>query len=165
MKKILCFLLVLICFTGCTAQKQVSADSVTVYYMRENPVYGSPDGVIAPSYLDAMGRKRDIPFLLNLYLQKTPEEGLVSTFPAGVTLISYKLEGLTATIVLSDQIADLSGMDLTIALSCFTKTVMSLTNCEEVILSAWTKDLDGQSFITLNKDSYLLLDDSGQSKN
>ena len=160
MRRILCILLVLLCFAGCSEQKQIPADSVEVYYVREKPIYGSSDGLIAPVYMEAMGRKKDIPFLLNLYFQKTPEAGYVSAFPAGVTLVSYKLEGLTATIVLSDEIAGLSGMDLTVALSCLTKTVMSLTGCEEIILSAWTKELDGQSFITLNKDSYLLLDDS-----
>ena len=63
------------------------------------------------------------------------------------------------------NITDYSGMDLTIALTCLTKTIMSLTGCQEIILSASGTLLNGESFITLNQDSFLLIDGSGNKQN
>lgn len=164
MRKILCFLLAVCCFAGifgCTSDHDKPENSVSVFFKREKTVYGTADGVIGETYLETAGRKADYAYLLNVYLQMPPGEGFAATYPKGVTMINFKLQGLTAKVVLSDQIAELTGMELTIALICLTKTVMSVTGCQEVIISATTKQLDGQNFVTLNKDSYLLLDDSG----
>lgn len=163
MKKILCFLLIFsfaAALWGCTSHEAVPENAVAVYYKRSVPVSGSADGVIVATYLDATGHQQDYPYLLSQYFRTTPPEGLASTFPKGMSLVSFKLEGLTAKIVLSDRIADYSGMNLTIALTCLTQTVMSLTGCQEVIISAATMQVNGQNFITLNRDSYLLTDDS-----
>lgn len=167
MKKVLSILLCLCLFAGilgCSAKKAVPDKSVTVYYKREKPVYGTADGVIAETYLDAAGHENAYAYLLNQYLMTTPNAGFSSPFPQGVSLVGFKLEGLTAKVVLSNQLADLSGIDLTIALICLTQTIMSMTGCREVIISAASKQLDGQNFITLNRDSYLLLDDSGSAQ-
>lgn len=162
MKKIFCFLLALCCLFssfGCSKEAARPENSVAVYYKKATLSYGTADSVIATGYLDAAGKEKDYPYLLDQYLQAPPGDGFAVTFPAGVTLVSFKLEGLTAKIVLSDQIADFSGMDLTISLTCLTQTVMSLTGCQEVIIRAQSKQLNGQNYITLSKDSYLLLDD------
>ena len=167
MKKIICFLLVLCTFVGivgCTA-KETPENSITVYYRREKLIYGSADSVIAAAYLETDGRTQNYKDLLNQYFAATPGDGFATTFPEDLKLVSFKLEGLTVKVVLSDQIAAYSGMNLTIALTCLTQTIMSLTGCHEVIISANTAQLDGQNFITLNRDSYLLLDDSGVNQN
>ena len=164
MKRILCFLLIVCCFVGilgCTSDNDKPENSVSVFFKREKTAYGTADGVIGETYLDAAGHEKQYAYLLNVYLRTTPGEGFSSPFPKGVTMIGFKLEGLTAKVVLSDQIAELTGMELTIALTCLTQTVMSMTGCQEIIISATTKQLGGQNFITLNRDSYLLIDDSG----
>ncbi len=164
MRRILCFILILCCLmsiVGCNKKGTAPDGSVTVYYRREKPVYNTSDGVLAPTYLDATGHEQDHAYLLNKYLQTTPGDGFARTFPSGTVLISFKLEGLTAKVVLSDRIAEFTGLDLTIALTCLTQTIMTLTDCEEVIISARSKQLDGQNYVTLSKDSYLLVDDSG----
>ena len=164
MKRVLCILLVVCCFAGivgCTSKNDKPENSISVFFKREKTAYGTADGVIGETYLDAAGREKDYAYLLNVYLRMTPGEGFSTPFPKGVSMTGFKLEGLTAKVVLSDRIAELSGMELTIALTCLTQTVMSMTGCQEVIISATTKQLDGQNFVTLNADSYLLLDDSG----
>lgn len=168
MRRLLCIALILCCLfgiVGCAADPAIPEDSVTVYYQREKATYGAADSVIGATYLDAEGRGDDYVFLLNKYFRTIPGGGFVSVFPREVVLMSFKLEGLTATVILSDKIADLSGMELTIALTCLTQTVMSLTGCHEVIISAYSKQLDGQKFITLNRDRYLLVDNSGIPEN
>lgn len=168
MRKILCILLAVCCCMGlfaCKKQEEIPEDSVTVYYKREKPVFGAADGVIAATYLDAAGYRDDPAHLLEKYLSANPGEGFVSPFPSGVVLVSYKMEGLTAKVVLSDTIAQLSGMELTMALTCLTHTVMSMSGCREVIISAATEQLDGENFVTLSQDSFLLLDGSGTDSN
>ena len=164
MRKLLCSALIFCCLFGicaCADDNAVPEDSVTVYFKREKPVFGTADGIIGTTYLEAEGHMQDHTYLLNKYFRTVPDAGFVSAFPKGLAIISFKQEGLTAKVVLTDCIADLSGMELTIALVCITQTVMSLTGCQEVIISAYSRQLDGQNFITLNRDSYLLLDNSG----
>ena len=168
MRKLFCMVLILCCLfgiVGCASDPTVPENSAVVYYQREKATYGADDSVIGATYLDTEGRGKDYVFLLNKYFHTIPGEGFTSVFPKGVSLKSFKLEGLTATVILSDKIADLTGMELTIALTCLTKTVMSVTGCHEVIISAYSKQLDGQKFITLNRDRYLLVDNSGIPEN
>ena len=61
--------------------------------------------------------------------------------------------------------ADCTGMDLTIALTCLTKTIMSMTGCQEVIFNATDTLLHGEKFVTLNTDSFLLADTGGSEQN
>ncbi|MBE6921096.1 MAG: hypothetical protein E7468_06005 [Ruminococcaceae bacterium] len=164
MRKIVCFALILCCIAGilgCSADKKPPEDSVAVFYKKDKIAYGTSSGVIGQTYMHASGHEAEYAYLLNRYLKAAPGEGFAQTFPSGVSLIRFQLEGLTAKIILSDRIADFTGMELTIALTCLTQTVMSVTGCQEVIISASTKQLDGQNFVTLNRDSYLLLDSSG----
>lgn len=166
MKKLLCIFLILCCIctlVACAPEKQPQ-DSYTVYYRRGTPAYGSADGVIGQTYLLTSGREDDIPYLLRKYLASTPEDGFVSPFTQDMTLVSFELDGPTAKVVLSNQIAELSGIQLTIALVCLSRTVISLTNCQEVIISANSVQLNGQNYITLTPDSYLLLDESGKNQ-
>lgn len=162
MRKIICILLVLcsfLCLFGCTPEPPPE-DSVEVYYKRAQVNYGTADGVIAPTYMSTAGHGGDYAYLLVKYFRTAPGEGFVTTYPGNLSVVSIDMAGLTAKIVLSDEITELTGMDLTIALTCLTQTLMSWTDCQEVIVSANTQQLDGQNFITLNRDSYLLIDNS-----
>jgi len=167
MKRVLCIFLCLCCFTGmigCSAHRSAPENTVAVYYKREKPVYGTADGVIAEARLDSTDHENEHVYLRNQYLKSAPGEGLSLPFPSGVSLVGFKLEGLTAKVIFSNRLADLTGMDLTVALICLTQTIMSITGCHEVIISAASMQLDGQNFVTLNRDSYLLLDDSGSAQ-
>lgn len=146
--------------TGCNNTSETLQDPVIVYYKRSEVSYGASDSVISQSYIDAAGHKDDYAYLLNLYLANENSDVFDQTFPKNTTLVSIKMDALTAKIVLSDSFTSLTGIDLTIACACLTQTVISLTNCQEVIISAKNAKLDGQSFITLSQDSYLLLDES-----
>ena len=74
----------------------------------------------------------------------------------------FEVEALTAKVVLNSQMATFTGMDMTIALTCLTKTVLSMTDCQEVIFSAEDTLLHGEKFVTLIADSFLSVDTSGQ---
>lgn len=161
---ILFLVMTLLLCVGCKQKTESPQDPVGVYYKRAQVSFGASDSVISLAYIDAAGRKTDIEYLLNLYLANETGEEHARTFPKGTTLISIKMDALTAKIVLSDSFADLTGIDLSIACACLTQTVISLTNCQEVIISANNAKLDGQNFITLSQDSYLLLDESSDTQ-
>lgn len=168
MRKLLCLLLVicsLLSIAGCSQTDSVPENLIKVYYKTEKPAYGTEDGLIAATYMDAEGYEGNYIKLLDQYLRSAPGDGFAATFPSGVSLVSFQLEALTAKVVLNSYIAHYSGMDLTIALTCLTRTIMSLTGCQEVIISASGTLLNGESFITLNQDSFLLIDNSGSEQN
>ena len=166
MRNILCILLIicsLLGITGCHNTAPAYESSVMVYFKTSKPNYGAEDGFIAATYMDSAGHEDDYLYLLNQYLRSTPTEGFAETFPNSVSLISFQLDALTAKVILNSNITNYSGIDLTIALTCLTKTIMSLTGCQEVIISARGALLNGESFITLNQDSFLLIDNSGNA--
>ena len=161
MKRLICILLALLAvlsLAGCQNEK-VPQSTVTVYYRAASVSYGSSDGVLSPYQLDATGHEDDPIHLLNAYLSMTPPSEYSRTFPSNTHLVSLNLDGLTAKVVLSNNFASLKGLNLSIACASLTRTVISLTGCHEVIISAEDAQLDGKNFITLSHDSYLLLDD------
>lgn len=165
MKKIFCIILVITIMTctACQIESEKPLSTITVYYKASELTFGSAEGVITPYALDATGHKDDIEYLLNAYFSKIPSGNCADTFPAGTRVVSISLDALTAKVVLCDEFAKIGDLDLTIACACLTQTVISLTGCQEVIISAETAQLDGNNFITLSRDSYLLLDESGST--
>lgn len=168
MKKSIALLLIFSCVCslfGCQLYREEPELPVTVYYRRSQMTYGTSDGVISSYALEAAGHETDVPFLLQTYLQGPDSADFSPTFPSGTTLRSYNLEGLTAKVVLSDQLATLTGIDLSIACACLSKTLMSLTGCREVIICAEHAQLDNNKYITVSSNSYLMQDLSGENEN
>ncbi len=161
MKKAITILLIFACvfsLFGCDADQEELKKPVTVYYKRAQMGYGASDSVIATYALEAVGHETDTTFLFQEYLHGPDSSDFSTTFPSGTALISYQLEGLTAKVVLSDQFATLTGIDLSVACACLSKTIMSLTDCREVIIRAEHAQLDNNNFITISSNSYLLQD-------
>lgn len=158
---ILCLILLLVPLAGCQEDISQLESPITVYYKRAQPTHGTEDSVIVSTAIEGKNHENDYLYLLSLYLKGSDDPLFAATFPPDTTLVSFKLDALTAKIVLGDRFSSLSGMDLTIACVCIARTVMELTGCQEVIISAETTKLDGQNFITLSADSYLLIDTVG----
>lgn len=163
MKKTLLIILAALCLIGLwgCSSKHDPEKPVTVYYKRADLTYGSSDSVIAPAIMEGFGHESDAQYLLAQYLLGTDDPQFAATFPDGTSLVSFRVDGLTAKVILTDQFAQLSGIDLSIASACIAQTVMSITGCREVIISADTATLDGSNFITLTSESYMLQDLSG----
>lgn len=160
MKRILILLMILLLLPlyGCKSDTPEPEYPVTVYYKLAQPTHGSENSVIASTTIEGEGFENDYFTLLSRYLKGTTDPRFDRTFPRGASLVSFKLDALTAKIVLRDQFSSLSGMDLTIACVCITRTVMEMTGCREVIIRTETTKLDGRNSIALSADSYLLID-------
>ena len=166
MKKWLCIFL-LICWAGgmggCVQAESKVQSPFVCYYRLAQPAYGTADGVIAWEYQDAAGHEDNYVYLLTQYLKGPASESLTSPFPKGTALYTLDILGDTAYVELSDSFASLTGIDLTIGCACLTQTVLAMTGCKAVVISAASAMLDGSKTVTMTADSWLLLDDSATS--
>ncbi len=163
MRKLICLLLLVsmaLPLWGCASQEPPIEYPVTFYYRRSSLTYGKADSVIAPETRDAGNHNGDYTALIAMYLQGPADSALHRTFPGDVTVISLEVTGTSAAVQLSDEFSALSGLDLSIACACLTKTVCTMTGAERVSIYAENALLDGNKIISMTQNSLLLLDDS-----
>lgn len=161
MKRISCVILIcLVLFTSCSQPESNRnlQDSVDFYYLRTELSYNNADGVITAEKREAAGKQDDLKYLMELYIQGPTTEHLKSPFPKNLRLIDVKVLGDTVFVKLSNRFATLTDTDLTLACACLTKTCLSLTEANQVTISADTQALDGSQSITLSENDLLLLD-------
>ena len=80
---------------------------------------------------------QSVPDLLAALLAGPPQDSeLVSLIPPGTELLSWSVAGRMAYVELSDEYAQLSGIDRTIADYCVTLTLSQLSGVDRVALSA-----------------------------
>ena len=156
---LLCMCLVLPLF-GCNQAVKIEKP-VTYYYRRAELTHGVNDGVIAGEQRESLGHEGDIGYLLAQYISGPHSAAFDQTFPNNLFIVSLRNSNNIISIVFSYHLAELSGIDLTIACACITKTVIEMTGVEAVQISSAGELLDDYQFITMDKDSLLLLDSSG----
>lgn len=146
-------LLLAMLFTLCSCASQ--AESIRFYYLREEFVPGTSDGVIAQESREVTA-DRGLNYVLRLYLEGPISELYASPFPEGLFLISTQQEGDTLNVILSAEFSSLEGMDLTLAAGCLATTCFELTDAQQVTIFC---DAENENPITLTRDSFLLLDE------
>jgi hypothetical protein len=150
---------------ACTPQTQELRDPVAFYYPRQDIVYNETDGVLAPEFREGAGMKDDAAALLQLYLSGPQDSTLRTPFPAGLRIITVNRTGKTLYLTLSHDLANLSGLELTVACASLTKTCMALTGVSAVQIRAQGGALlDGAGYIYMDESNLLLLDSGGQKK-
>ena len=148
----------LLAASGCRRKAAPPKTPVTFYYPAVKTVYDGKTAVIHPEIRDGTGYEADIEGLLALYLQGPASETLRSPFPSQLTLIRYSTTSNTASVVLSSEFAQLTGIDLTLACTCIANTLFDLTQLERLQIFATNSQLDGQTSITLARDDIYYLD-------
>ena len=151
---LICLLCLLIFFSGCNSNP--ADKGINFYYCQTKIDYDAPQGAIGSEFrnepIDPLAYNK----LLTQYLSGPKSSGLVSPFPEGVYLVSFAIEQQNATIVLSDHIAELNGIDLSIACTCLSLTVKELTGCASVQIRAQNELLDSKQSVTINTNAILL---------
>ncbi len=155
---LLCVLCALLSACGESSPKMQSP--VTFYYLRNDITYGSTDSVICATEFESAGHEGNIPYLLTQYLAGPTVESLKNCFPVGTALLDYQTQGSYVILVLTDNFAQLAGIDLTVASACLTKTVLDLTGAKTVEIQARTQPLGDMGSIIMDEASILLLDDA-----
>ncbi len=160
MKRLLIFLLcILSVLYGCGASQPKLEDSITFYYPRSEYLFGQTDSVIASEIREAAGKKGDLAALLGEYLQGPQSSDLRSPFPADAKILQIQQEGSILQLTMNDRFSQLSGMELTMACACLTKTGLTLTNCQTVQIVIDGTLPDTQRIITMDAQTLLLMDD------
>lgn len=166
MKRLLSIvLIVLLCcpLFACSTFGTGIKDPATFYYPRSIVTYGVENSVIASEYREAAGHANDPHYLISLYLRGPMDDGLVSPFPTGTSLIGFYQEDRVVYLTLSDAFASLSGLDLSVACACLCKTCFDLCDADRVEIRAESALLGKTQTITMTRDSILLHDNSAES--
>ena len=167
MKRTLTFFLCLVMLAtlcACTAQQQEFREPVSLYYLLIQPAdhihHGSEDSIISPEQREGYQIRDQISVLLETYLKGPATEFYESPFPVGTGLVSAELQGSTLTVTLTDAIAGMTGIELSLACACLSRTCIELWDLESVTIRAETMFLDGKAEITMTGENFLLTDDT-----
>ena len=155
---VLLILSMLSCLCGCSKNSPPPKEPVIFYYPAAKTVYNGTTEVLHPESREGAGYKADIAGLMNLYLKGPVSETLRSPFPVQVTVTRFASTTNTAILELSNEFAQLVGIDLTVACASIARTLFDLTQLDTVQISATDAQLDGQASITLNRNDIYFLD-------
>ena len=133
-------------------------DPLMLYYRRAEIAY-EENGLIGSENAD-FALERSAEPLADRYFDGPRKDGLVSPFPKGTELVSASVSNGVLSLELTDAFANLSGVDLSLALSCISMTFSQLEGVEEVELSTEHLPIGGQAKIRLDRDQILLEDNS-----
>ena len=159
MKRLLIVLsvfLLLVSFTGCIEQK--SENQVTLYYRTQKIDHGNKEGVIAPE-LRYFADRKNLTDVLTEYFSGPVSETLASPFPFDLSVRNLTIDSSQVNLVLSDHIAALTGIDLTVTCVCIQKTISAYTGINTVYLSAENEKINNQDFIILKSSDVILFDE------
>lgn len=156
---LLLILVILITGMGCTPKAAQPEKPVNFYYPAVTTVYDGKTPVIQPEIRDGVGYEGGIAGLISLYLKGPSSDTLRSPFPQGVSVIRFSSTSNTATLELSQEFSQLSGIDLTLACACIANTLFDLTELDRVQIFAADSQLDGQASISLDRDDIYYMDD------
>ena len=149
---------------ACSAQELEFKDPIDLFYLLIQPAdhihHGSADSIIAPEQREGYKIRNMIPTVLETYLKGPVTESYQTPFPHGTSLINVAEESGNITITLSDEIADITGIELILACACLSRTCMELWDFDTVNILAETRSLDGKPMITFDKTNFLLTDDT-----
>lgn len=153
-------LMLCLCLLLCGCSREEPKDPGIFYYYRSDTTYSGTDGVFAPEVRDLSGLRGDPQKLLALYLSGPVTGGLVSPLPSGTEITDWRLEGEFLTLDFDPSLAQLSGIDLTIAAGCLARTFLPLTGTKTLVLKAGGALLGGQTAMRLSTSDLALRDDS-----
>lgn len=154
---VLCLCL-LFSLAGCGSQS--GEQDTLFYYRRAETAYGTDQGILVPEPRDLFPMGNDLDGILALYFKGPETIGLESPFPRDTRVVSWTLEGTTLCLTMNEGFAALSGVELTLACSCITKTLIPLTGASAVRFEAESGLLGSEKSLTLSENLIRLTDDS-----
>ena len=162
-------LLLMMSLWGCGNSKVNLQDAVIFYYLRSDiqsdRTYGDSDSVIVPEVQDSLTRNNRISYYIALYLNGPSDSRLHSPFPKNLTLQSVYREKNELFVIFSDNLASLSGMDLTKACACLALTCFNLSDAQTITIQTQSSTTDTAVSFTVSRDELALEDLSALNYN
>lgn len=160
MKRKICLILCLCLLAGfCGCSDDPLQDGGYFYYRQSEIKYASENAVIGAELRDLSGLREDPNALLAAYFAGPETSALESPFPRDTYVVAWTLEDGTLSLVMNEGFAALSGVDLSIACACISRTFLELLSVRQVVIRAVDSLLDGSASITMTQDNLLLKDD------
>ena len=159
MKRIILILLALsLLLSGC-ARTEYREPGV-FYYNRAETAFRGEESVIAPETRELAGVSGNLESMLALYCEGPKDPALENPLPPGSAVLSYSLYNQVLTLRFNATLAQLSGVELTVAAASLARTFLPLTGANTLILTADGAFLNGDTSMTVTLDDLNLLDDS-----
>jgi hypothetical protein len=163
MKKLFCLLLILcLCAPGLGCQTGTEKiDAPASFYYRRNEIgYWSESSVIQKETRDISGLEHTPNEIIALYLKGPASDALLQIFPTNTRLLSLDIAEGATTLHISDDLHQLSGIDLSIACVSLAMTTMELTGAETVRIQTDAMFSDGTNTKTFDRNCMILWDNS-----
>ena len=159
MKRFVTIFLVLILITATTActNMQKQGRAVQFYYPTEKVKHGTEQGVIA-SETRYFNEEEALLNIISMYIQGPVSEDLRSPFPADLTVKELIRSSASIKMILSDHIAEQSGINLTLTCACIQKTLNGITGVDAVQIAAENEKINNQDMLILNSNNIFLID-------
>ncbi|MBQ4641355.1 MAG: hypothetical protein IJB47_01935 [Oscillospiraceae bacterium] len=155
---ILFAVILIILAVGCTDKKTEFIKPVNVFYCRNDIRYNTEDGVLHQELKEYSGFDNDLLSFLNGYLKGPESSDLYAPFPSGGQITDIVSEGENIHIILSTEFSRLSGYELTISCACISRTVLELTDCQQIHLYIDATQDSERTEIVMSRDNLLLID-------
>lgn len=143
---------------GCTGKNTEIMKPINVFYCRNEVSYNTEDGVLFPETREFSGFEHNMVGFLNRYLDGPQSKHLYSPFPAGSKILELKQDHDDVRVVLSRDFSLLSGYELTICCACISRTVLELTNSQNVYLHIDGEQENDSAVLVMSRDNLLLMD-------
>lgn len=163
MKRTLCVTLVillLLTFTGCKDNSDSYIKPANFYYSNTSVTFFKSDAVIAHEVRETVNYNDNIVDILNAYLKGPVSDKLSSPFPTGLRVVATQIINDSIVITFNNELASLSGLDLTIACSCICATVAELTGYNRVEFKSDGSLPDNLTSLVFSYDELLFIDDA-----
>lgn len=144
--------------TGCRFLVPHDDDPITFYYLQSDFSYGLDADVIVSEVRESAGHRRELSYLMALYLMGPVEEEHLSPLPAGTRIFKTEVADSSVKLHLSDAALSLSPERYTLACACLALTCFDLTDAQTVTIICTDQS------ITMSRSSLTLRDDSAANQ-
>lgn len=138
---------------GCGASKAGGGEVVSFYYLEKEYDFQRHGGVVSPEKRDISDHRRDLPYLLALYLVGPVEDNHRLPVPTGTKITCQEGEGRSLTLELSENCRTMTDTEFSLACACISLTCFDITEAEQITVR------NGERQMTMQPDSVLLADD------
>lgn len=143
---------------GCGQQSEEIQKPVHFYYLADLSVEEDFDHVIVKEIAESAGLTEE--GLLNRYLAGPTAEEAVNPFPSGLSVIYLRKQESKIVLILSQELLELSGLDLTLACACLASTVFELYSCQSLEIIVNGQLIEGKASIIISREDLVLYDGS-----
>lgn len=156
MKRCMIITLCILMLCGCSSAPEYQKP-VEFYYLASETSYTCDSSAIVSELREGsdMGTLEET---MSAYLAGPSDPELITPFPDGLRLVRIYQDQNTVYITVSQEISDLTNLDLTFACTCIALTCLDITNAVQVCIDAENGLLDGQKNVILDKESLQLTD-------